>query len=126
MIHRFALSLTLALLSVPASGFATTSSSGAHPAHSSPKPRVTESAARAIAMARVPGAQVKSHELEREHGKLVYSYDLAVPGKSGIEEVQVDARTGKIVAVEHETPKAEQREKAQEQKAPRKGTGTSH
>jgi hypothetical protein len=29
--------------------------------------------------------------LEREHGKLIYSFDIRVPGKPGIEEVQVSA-----------------------------------
>jgi uncharacterized membrane protein YkoI len=45
---------------------------------------------------------VQEIELEQEHGSLVWSFDLAVPGKPGIEEVNVDAVTGKIVSVEHE------------------------
>jgi uncharacterized membrane protein YkoI len=53
---------------------------------------------------------VVSHELEREHGRLVYSYDIRVAGRSGIEEVQVDARTGRIVSHVHETPADERRE----------------
>jgi hypothetical protein len=55
-----------------------------------------------IAMARVPGGRVTEAEIEIEHGKLVYSFDLAVPGRSGVEEVLVDARTGTVVSVEHE------------------------
>ena len=42
-------------------------------------------------------------ELERETGKLVYSYDLKVAGKSGMEEVNVSAMTGKVLAREHES-----------------------
>ena len=66
------------------------------------KAKVTEDSARAVALARVPNATVKEVELEEEHGSLVWSFDLAVPGKPGIQEVNVNALTGKIVSVEHE------------------------
>jgi len=33
---------------------------------------------------------------------LIWSFDLTVAGKPGVEEVEVDALTGKIVGVEHE------------------------
>ncbi len=55
-----------------------------------------------VAMARVPGSTVAALELEREHGLLIWSFDLMVAGKPGIEEVEVDALTGKIARVEHE------------------------
>jgi uncharacterized membrane protein YkoI len=64
--------------------------------------KISEDSARAVALARVPGSAVKLLELEREHGLLIWSFDLAVAGKRGIEEVEVDALTGKIVSVEHE------------------------
>jgi uncharacterized membrane protein YkoI len=66
------------------------------------KAKITEDSARALALAQVPHASVKEVELEEEHGALVWSFDLAVAGKPGIEEVNVDALTGKIVSVEHE------------------------
>jgi uncharacterized membrane protein YkoI len=72
--------------------------------------KVTEEAARATALAAVPGATVKSGELEKENGKLVWSFDLTVTGKKGVEEVQVDAITGKIVSKEHESDAAEKAE----------------
>ena len=50
----------------------------------------------------MPGSAVKALELEREHGLLIWSFDLTVAGKPGIEEVEVDALTGKVVSVEHE------------------------
>ena len=59
---------------------------------------------------------MKSEELEREHGHLIYSYDIAVPGKSGIDEVNVDAMTGEVIARTHEGPKAERKEAAAEAK----------
>jgi uncharacterized membrane protein YkoI len=67
------------------------------------KTKITEDSARAIALRRVPGGTIQELELEREDGKLVYSFDIKVAGKAGITEVQVDAVTGKIVAVEHES-----------------------
>jgi hypothetical protein len=73
--------------------------------------RITPDAARATALAKVPGAIVQSQELEHEHGKLIYSFDLKVPGKTGIDEVNVDAITGKVLLVQHETPKQEAKEK---------------
>jgi peptidase YpeB-like protein len=76
--------------------------------------RVSMKTARATALARVPHGRVQSAELERERGKLIYSFDIRVPGKSGIEEVQVDAIKGRIVSVVHEGPKAEQKEARQE------------
>ncbi len=72
--------------------------------------KVTEAAAKATALAAVPGATVKSGELEKEKGKLIWSFDLTVPGKKGIEEVNVDAMTGKVIAKEHEDAKAEKAE----------------
>ena len=81
-------------------------------------PKIKESVARATALARVPGAKVKSHELEFEGGRWIWSYDLKTAGRSGIDEVNVDANTGEVVGgVEHEGPKAEAKEKAAEGKA---------
>ena len=78
--------------------------------------KVAEADARKTALAAVPGGKVQSHELERENGKLIYSYDIKVAGKSGIEEVNVDAMTGAIVAHEHEDAKTEAKEKKAEAK----------
>jgi len=74
------------------------------------KARIPEVDARRTALAAVPHSRVKSGELEREHGHLIYSYDLTVPGRSGIEEVAVDAISGKILSREHEGPKQERAE----------------
>lgn len=64
--------------------------------------KVGEDSARAVALRRVPGGTIQELELEREDGKLVYSFDIKVAGKAGITEVLVDALTGKVVSVEHE------------------------
>jgi uncharacterized membrane protein YkoI len=58
-------------------------------------------------------------ELEDEGGRLIYSYEIKVPGRSGIEEVNVNAKTGAVVNTEHETP-ASERGEAKAEKAPGK------
>ena len=78
--------------------------------------KISEATARATALKEVPNGTVKSSELEREHGKLIYSYDITVPGKTGIEEVNVNAIDGTVVAKQHETPKSEKAEAAKEAK----------
>ena len=64
-----------------------------------------------LARLRVPRGTVAAREIEEEDGRLIYSFDMRVPGRSGIDEVNVDARTGAVVGVEHETPSAEARER---------------
>lgn len=111
------LSAALAILvATPAPGFATT----VHKHHASPK--ISKREARSTAMAQVPGGKLQKSELEREHGKLVYSFDIRVPGKSGVEEVQVDAMNGEVVSKTHESPKAERKE-AQQDKMEAKSSG---
>jgi hypothetical protein len=68
----------------------------------------------------VPHGTVKSSELENEGGKLIYSFDIEVTGKSGIEEVNIDAMTGDVLAVEHEDAKKEQEEAREEARAKKK------
>ena len=78
--------------------------------------KISESDARATALKEVPNGTVKSVELEREKGKLVYSYDISVPGKSGVEEVNVSAIDGSVVNKLHESAKTEKKEAAKETK----------
>jgi uncharacterized membrane protein YkoI len=74
--------------------------------------KITMEQARDVALKRAPGT-VESSELEREHGRLVYSFDIR-NSKGTIDEVQVSALTGKVVRVEHENKKQEAEEKRQE------------
>ncbi|MFL5318734.1 MAG: PepSY domain-containing protein [Myxococcaceae bacterium] len=78
------------------------------------KATVTCEGARKTAMEKVPDGKIVEAELEDEHGRLVYSFDMKRKGQTGVEEVQVDAKSGEVVSVEHEGPKAEQQEKQQE------------
>ena len=81
--------------------------------------KISEETAAAAAQKRVPKGTIQAVELERENKKLIYSYELKVPGRSGVEEVNVDAMTGKVVAAEHESPAAEKKEQNKDKaKAP--------
>jgi uncharacterized membrane protein YkoI len=84
------------------------------------KAKVTEDAAAKAAMKRVPKGEIQTVELEEEKGKLIYSYDIKVPGKSGIDEVAVSAISGKVIAFAHETPADEKKEAAADAKAAKK------
>jgi uncharacterized membrane protein YkoI len=64
--------------------------------------KIKEDSARAVALHRVPGGTVQALELEREHGTLIWSFDIKVAGKPGITEVNVNAQDGSIVGVAHE------------------------
>jgi uncharacterized membrane protein YkoI len=79
-----------------------------------PQPKITMAQARATALKKAHGT-VKSAELENEHGKLIYSFDIAT-SKSNITEVNVDAMTGKVIAVQQENAAKEAAEKQQEAK----------
>ncbi|MBA2687050.1 MAG: PepSY domain-containing protein [Gemmatimonadaceae bacterium] len=72
--------------------------------------RIDEATARRIALKQVKRGTVKSSELEREKGHLVYSFDIKVAAQSGIEEVLIDAMNGNVISREHETPKMEKAE----------------
>src|SRR5258707_15735901 len=72
--------------------------------------KVSEADARTTALAKVPGGTVSSSELEKEHGKVVWSFDIAQTGSKNITEVQVDAKSGKVVSTKIETPAKEQKE----------------
>ena len=74
------------------------------------KAKVSEDSAARIAMKRVPKGTIQSAELEKEKGRLVYSYDLQVPGRTGMQEVIVDARTGHVVRSFHESATTEKKE----------------
>src|SRR5216684_4370554 len=80
--------------------------------------KVTQADAQKTALATLKDpskATVKSAELEAEHGCLLYSFDIEVAGKTGVQEVQIDAGNGKVLSNKHESPKAEAAEKNQGQ-----------
>lgn len=82
--------------------------------------KVSEADARATALATVPTGTISSAELEKENGKLIWSFDIAKAGSKNITEVHVDAKTGKVIASKTETPRKEANEAAAEAKESRK------
>jgi uncharacterized membrane protein YkoI len=85
------------------------------------KAKVTEPTAATSAVAKVPGGKIRSVELDSLAGRLVYTYDIKVKGKSGSEEVNVDAMSGQVLAIKHEKKKeklAEDSAKAAKKGAP--------
>jgi hypothetical protein len=74
--------------------------------------RITMEQARKIALERAPGT-IEEEELEKEHGKLVYSFDIR-NAQGTITEVQVNAKDGSIASVEEEDAKKEAEEKRKE------------
>ena len=76
--------------------------------------KISMTQAKSIALKKVPHGVVQSSELERENGKLIYSFD--VKNSSGITEVNVNAMDGKVIDVHHESPAKEAAEKKSEQK----------
>ena len=76
---------------------------------------VSKAQAAKTALAKVPNGAIKSGELEREHGKLIWSFDIGTNGTRNITEVQVDAKDGKIVSVKMESAGDQAKEAAGEE-----------
>lgn len=66
--------------------------------------KVREDSALKVATARVPGGKVQALELENENGRLIWSWEFTLEGRPGVYEVNVNARDGSIIGVEHEMP----------------------
>jgi uncharacterized membrane protein YkoI len=73
-------------------------------------PKISKSAAEKIALSKVQTGTIQSAELEKEHGKWIWSFDVSTPSTKDITEVQVDARNGRIVSVQTETPAEQMKE----------------
>jgi uncharacterized membrane protein YkoI len=67
------------------------------------KAKISEDSARAVALKRVPGT-VQRVELSKERRRLLYEFWIQRAGRKGTTEVEVNAMTGKVVAVKAGTP----------------------
>jgi uncharacterized membrane protein YkoI len=76
------------------------------------KAKVSRADAEKIALSKVPNGTIKESEIEKEHGKLIWSFDLTTPDTTDITEVNVDAMTGAVIAVEKESAESEAKEAA--------------
>ena len=78
--------------------------------------KITKAEAEQIALAKVSHGIVKSAEIEKEKGHLVWSFDIARAGTRDITEVLVDAKTGKIISTQTESPRDQAKEAAADKK----------
>ena len=67
--------------------------------------KINKDQAQATALAKVPNGTITESELEKEHGKLVWSFDMTTPNSTDTTEVNVDAISGNLVNVETESGK---------------------
>ena len=109
----FALTLTAAFLAAGLLGCASTEEKQSDLAGQA---RITRAEAEKIALAKVPGGTVKDAELEREKGRLIWSFDITKPGEKNITEVAVNAITGEVVSLDVETPAQQAKEAAEDAK----------
>ena len=78
--------------------------------------KIGQEEAAKTALAKVPSGKIKSAELEKEYGKLIWSFDISMPRSKNITEVQVDAKTGAIVSTKVETPQEQAKEAGADKK----------
>ena len=77
--------------------------------------KVGRADAEKTALAKVPGGTIKEGELEKEKGKLIWSFDITTPDTKDITEVGVDAITGDVISVEKESAEGEAKEAIEKQ-----------
>jgi uncharacterized membrane protein YkoI len=70
--------------------------------------------AKRIALKVSPG-KIESAEREMEKGRDVYSFDIRREGQTNIDEVLIDAQTGKVINHTTETPAEQAAEKKEPQ-----------
>lgn len=76
--------------------------------------KISKETAEQTALAKVPNGTIKDSELEKEDGKLQWSFDVATPDTKDITEVNVDAVTGDVISADKESAADEAKEAAEE------------
>ena len=66
--------------------------------------KITKARAGRIALTKVPGGSIRNAELETAGGQRFWSVYIAKPGSKNAKEIQVDATSGQILAVQTERP----------------------
>jgi uncharacterized membrane protein YkoI len=78
--------------------------------------KVSKDDAEKTALAKVPNGTIKEGELEKENGKLQWSFDVATPDSKDITEVNIDAVTGEVISADKESAESEAKEAAKDKK----------
>ncbi len=81
--------------------------------------KITKEEAAKSVMKKYPGGTIQKGEMEEWHGKMFWSFDVAMPKTRNITEVAVDPVSGKVVWSGVETPEGIKAEMAK--KSGRKG-----
>jgi len=76
--------------------------------------KITYESAKKVAEAKVPKGILTSHALLRDHDRLIYGFEFTEAGKSGVKTVKVDATTGKVLKVKHQSIKSAQEDKVKD------------
>lgn len=74
----------------------------------------------------LPNGKIVEGGIEEEKGQLMYSFDVRTPGKSGIDEVNISALDGKLLAKTHEGKKDEVKEAKDEVQDAKKEEADEH
>src|SRR5690349_9631074 len=64
--------------------------------------KISGDSAISLAKAKMPKAVLTKAVLEEEDGKLIHSLVFKTAGRKGVDELNVDAKTGKVGKAEHE------------------------
>lgn len=65
---------------------------------------ITRQGAETIALRLVPGGAIVSGNLERDKNRLVWWFDVSIPGSRNVKAIQLDAYSGAVVSNTIETP----------------------
>ena len=65
---------------------------------------ITRERAEAAALRLVPGGELMSGNLERDNGRLLWWFDVSIPGSRNLKVIRIDAYTGAILSNTIETP----------------------
>jgi len=64
---------------------------------------ITRERAEIAALKLVPGGSIVSGDLERDKNRLVWWFDVSIPGSRNVKAIQIDAYTGAVVSNTTET-----------------------
>jgi len=78
--------------------------------------KISKAEAQKIALDKVPAGTIKEGEIEKEKGKLIWSFDITTPNTKDITEVQVDAMTGAVIDVSKESAANQEKEEKEDKK----------
>jgi uncharacterized membrane protein YkoI len=65
---------------------------------------ITRQRAEMMALELVPGGEIVSGNLERDKNRLLWWFDVSIPGSRNVKAIQLDAYSGTVVSNTIETP----------------------